>query len=559
MLDTRDFVIRSLEEEGRITPEQLAQARAYADEQGCSVIDAIRAKKFCTDKQIAVAKAKLCERPYVDLTHYTIDIRNTRLLPRQIAEQHSAFPIFVIDEVATVAMEDPLDLRAIDRLRKALKMDIDAVLCDHLQLKTLIARAYSLAVDDVDAPAQATDDDHTTGDEPVVAATNQIIVTAIEVGASDIHINPDEHGLHLRYRVDGALTTQQGPPKAMHAGLVQRLKVMAKLDLTQTRRPQDGKFRYHHKGQPIDVRLSIVPTVQGENVVMRLLRPAASIGDFSQLMMPRSVHTWFEDAISRPHGMVLVSGPTGSGKTTTLYTALNRINRPEVNIMTAEDPVEIRMPLIRQVQVNHEIGLDFAAALRSFLRQDPDVILVGEIRDAETARIGVQAALTGHLVFSTVHTNDACGSVARLRDMNVPSFAINNALLCTLGQRLIRRVCTDCATIDTPSPHRRAMLGLTEAQTAGMVVGKGCPRCLHTGYRGRAGVYELLRVTPAIQDLIEQDGSTKQIREVAAAEGMTSMWDDGLNKAQQGITSCEELLKLRSVIEVSASIKGEAA
>jgi len=266
--------------------------------------------------------------------------------------------------------------------------------------------------------------------------------------------------------------------------------------------------------------------------------------------MPTDVREWFEDVIVRPHGMVLVSGPTGSGKTTTLYTALHRINRPEINIMTVEDPVEIRMPLIRQVQTNHEIGLDFSSALRSFLRQDPDVILVGEIRDAETARIAVQAALTGHLVFSTVHTNDACGSIARLRDMDVPTFAINNALLSTLAQRLVRKVCVDCAAPDTPTERRRAMLGLSIEDTKGMVRGQGCARCLHTGYRGRMGVYEMMRVTAAVQEIIEQDGSTTQIRDVARAEGMKLMWEDGLNKAQQGITTCEELLKLRSVVEI---------
>ncbi len=550
MLDARDFVIRSLVEDGKITEAQVAEARTHATNQDCTVLEALQAKKLCTPRDIAIARAKLCERPYVDLTFYTIEIRNSRLLNRSIAEQLTAFPIFVIDNVATVAMNDPLDLRAIDKLRQALKMDIDPVLCETAQLETLIARAYTLSSDESMHKVTETAEDQTTGDEPVVAATNQILMAAIELGASDVHINPDEHGLHLRYRVDGVLSTQQGPPKSMHLGLVQRLKVMAKLDLTQTRRPQDGKFRFTHKGQPIDVRLSLVPTVQGENVVMRLLRPAASIGDFSELLMPTDVREWFEDVIVRPHGMVLVSGPTGSGKTTTLYTALHRINRPEINIMTVEDPVEIRMPLIRQVQTNHEIGLDFSSALRSFLRQDPDVILVGEIRDAETARIAVQAALTGHLVFSTVHTNDACGSIARLRDMDVPTFAINNALLSTLAQRLVRKVCVDCAAPDTPTERRRAMLGLSIEDTKGMVRGQGCARCLHTGYRGRMGVYEMMRVTAAVQEIIEQDGSTTQIRDVARAEGMKLMWEDGLNKAQQGITTCEELLKLRSVVEI---------
>jgi type IV pilus assembly protein PilB len=550
MLETRDFVIQVLVDDGRLDALELEKARSHASSSGVSVLDAIVALKICTAREIAITRAKLCERPFVDLTHYTPDIRHSKLLPRSIAERLTAFPLFIVDGVATVAMDDPLDLRALDQLRQALRMDIDPVLCVPDQLRSLMTRAYSLSIEEGEHRDEQVQAELTTGEEPIVAAVNQIIVSAIDATASDIHVNPDEHGLHLRYRVDGVLTTQQGPSKSMHAGLVQRLKVMAKLDLTQTRRPQDGKFRFQHRGQAIDIRLSIVPTVQGENVVMRLLRPAASIGDLSELMMPSEVRSWFEDMITRPHGMILVSGPTGSGKTTTLYTALHRINSPDVNIMTIEDPVEIRMPLIRQVQVNHEIGLDFSSALRSFLRQDPDVILVGEIRDAETARIAVQASLTGHLVFSTVHTNDACGTIARLRDLDVPAFAINNSLLCSIAQRLVRKVCEGCAASDAPSDQKRAMLALTSDATRGMIRGQGCGRCLNTGYRGRLGVYEMLRITPRVQEIIEQNGSTTQIRDCARSEGLRLMWEDGLRKAQQGLTTFEELLKLRSVIEV---------
>jgi len=381
-----------------------------------------------------------------------------------------------------------------------------------------------------------------------VAAVNQILAAAIDQGSSDVHVNPDEHDVHLRYRIDGVLRSQQAPGRAAHAGIVQRLKVMAKLDLTQTRKPQDGKFRYVHRGQSVDVRLSLVPTIHGENVVMRLLRSAATIGTIDALGMPTDVAGWYREAITKPNGMILVTGPTGSGKTTTLYTALASINSPDRNIMTIEDPVEVRLPMIRQIQVNSEIGLTFASALRSVLRQDPDIVLVGEIRDQETAKIAVQAALTGHLVFSTLHTNDAVGSVARLRDFDVPGFAINNALLCAIAQRLVRRVCEQCAMPFSPTADEIKLLGLPEG-SKGFRVGAGCAACVNTGVRGRLGVYEMMRMTSRVRRLIESNATSSEIRAAAGQEGMRSIWDDGVEKARDGMIPVGELLKLRATFE----------
>ena len=300
--------------------------------------------------------------------------------------------------------------------------------------------------------------DVTDASQPVVAAVNQLLADAIELEASDVHINPDEEVLRLRYRVDGLLQEQQGLPLSMHAGIVQRLKVMAHLDLTQTRRPQDGKFRFNHKGDPIDIRMSSIPTVCGENVVLRLLMSGTVVLDFHELGMPAQMATDLEELINRPYGMLLVTGPTGCGKTTSLYTVLNKLNDPSRNIMTIEDPVEIRLPYLRQIQVHSEIGLTFASALRSIVRQDPDVVLVGEIRDNETASIALQAALTGHMVLATLHTNDAPGAVARLRDYHLPPFVINSAVLAVVAQRLVRRVCQHCIVsdkIDDLFRHRR--------------------------------------------------------------------------------------------------------
>jgi len=531
-----------------IREAEVQRATEHAASRGGVVLESLVALSIVPSRRLAIARAKVCEYPFVDLGLFEIDNRNTRHVPRAMAEKLTAFPLFVLDGVATVAMLDPLNLQAIDQLRQALKADVDPVVADAELLRGLIARAYSLSSpEDSETEFEASAEESlTTGDEPIVAAVNQIIAGAIEAGASDAHINPDEHELHLRYRVDGVLRSQQGPPRSSHAGLVQRLKVMAKLDLTQTRRPQDGKFRFTRGIESVDVRLSVLPTIHGENVVMRLLRSASKIGKVSDLGMTPQMNAWYEDAIAKPNGMILVTGPTGSGKTTTLYTALNHINKPERNIMTIEDPVEIRLPMVRQVQANAEIGLTFAAALRSILRQDPDVVLVGEIRDAETAKIAVQAALTGHLVFSTLHTNDAVGAIARLKDSGVPLFAINNALLMVLAQRLVRKVCAGCAAPEAPE----VVAEISGSGGAGRFMkGAGCSACGGCGYKGRLPVYEMLRVTPRVQQLIERDASRGEIERAARADGMRSLWEDGLLKASRGLTTVEELTKLRAIVE----------
>lgn len=454
-------------------------------------------------------------------------------------------------------MEDPLDLQAIDELRQTLKKQIDPVVCDAQQFRLLITRAYTLdtGMQEVESSdGETTDFDNSN--EPVVAAVNQILFSAAELKASDIHINPDDKRLLLRYRVDGVLQTQRGPEISMHEGLIQRLKVMAHLDVTQSRRPQDGKFRFKHNGIPLDVRLSIVPTIHGENAVLRLLSSASTIGQIKDLGMPLDVSDAFSQMIHKPHGIVLVTGPTGSGKTTTLYTALNEINSPERNIMTIEDPVEIRLPLIRQVQANSEIGLTFASALRSMLRQDPDDILLGEIRDEETAKIAVQSALTGHLVFSTLHTNDAIGAIPRLLEFGVPSFAINNALLGVLAQRLVRRVCQDCAKPVSPDEAALHELNIELNGNESFSMGSGCPKCMNLGYRSRIGVYELLCATTGVRELIDRGANASEIFEFARGEGMRLMLEDGIEKARMGITSLEEVRKLHATIDIKLPVEG---
>lgn len=554
MLDSDDILIRALLQDSVLTDKQVEIARRHAAEArpAMSVLDAVVTLAIAPSRTIAIARAQICECPYADLDAFEIDIHNASALPRAVAERCGAFPLFRLGQTTTIGMIDPLNLRAVDQVRQSIRTDVEIVLCDAEPLRALIARAFSMAsAANGDAP-RAAEEDLVTGEEPIVAAVNQIIAQAIDEGASDIHIGPDEHELHLRHRIDGVLAPRQGPPLAAHSGIVQRLKVMASLDLTVTRKPQDGKFRFDRRGQPIDVRLSFIPTICGENVVMRLLRPTAQIKGFEDLgLAPHDLET-IVGSLDKPHGMILVTGPTGSGKTTTLYTALARLNSPELNIMTIEDPVEIRLPLIRQTQVNAEIGLTFAAALRTILRQDPDVVLVGEVRDAETAQIAVQASLTGHLVLSTLHTNDAVGAVARLRDMGVPPFAINSSLLCVVAQRLVRCVCIACARPEQPDPTLARKLGLKPDELAGFRRGAGCARCSSTGFKGRIGVYETLPVRGAVHDAIEGGAEPIALRRAAAAAGLRPMWRDALDKAKAGLTTIDEAVSVMATIEAEA-------
>jgi type IV pilus assembly protein PilB len=541
MLNGSEYLVRALIDEGVLSAAQVEQAKRAASERGEPVEETLVSLGLVSPRDIGLSLAMLLEVPFADLSAYDIDIANARLLPRTVAEKHKAFPLFVQGAVVTVGMADPLNIKAIDQVRQLIKGEIEPVLCLPESLTALINKAYSLASGpEASAAAEQTPTDLTTGEEPIVAAVNQIINDASACGSSDIHISPCEHDLQLRFRIDGELVSRQGPPISAHSGIVQRLKVMANLDLTQTRRPQDGKFRFTSRGENLDIRLSTIPTVCGENVVMRLLRPNGQILDFADLGVPERTVTELEDILAHPHGMLLVTGPTGSGKTSTLYTGVKRLNTPNVSIVTIEDPVEIRVHGVRQVQANAEIGFTFAGALRSILRQDPDIILLGEIRDAETALIATQASLTGHFVLSTLHTNDAAGAIARLKDLGVPGFVITSAVLGIMAQRLVRKVCRDCAEPTKPDAAllRRFNVSGTDDR---FLRGAGCARCGGSGFKGRTGIYELLRLTPELSGEIERGINTAQLNAFAISNGMTPMWRDGLNKARLGITSLEEV------------------
>jgi type IV pilus assembly protein PilB len=559
MLDGNEFIIQYLLDNGELSEQDLERARERANEGDGTALDALVELTKITTRDIALARAAVSEYPFLDLEAFEVNIRNAELMPRRTAQAIKAFPMFVLDGVATVAMNDPMDLQVIDQVRQHLRCDVDPVICDPVLLDRLIDRAYSLyrAPDESGDSNASSSQGSASSDEPNVVAVNQLLLAAIEAGASDLHINPDERELHIRLRVDGVLQRLDAMPLAAHQGIVQRFKVLGRMDLTQSRRPQDGKFRFSSGGNSVDVRLSLIPTVCGENVVCRLLRPTASISKIEDLGMSMDNTTRFKELVHRSHGMLLVTGPTGSGKTTTLYTALSDLNTPDRNIMTIEDPVEIRLPMLRQVQVNTEIGMTFAAALRSMLRQDPDVILVGEIRDEETARIAVSASMTGHLVLSTLHTNDSVGTVARMRDFGIPAYALNSALLGVLSQRLLRKVCEDCAEPYTPKPADLDAIGL-HVDGALFRQGIGCTKCLNTGYRGRTGVHELLTLTASLRHLIEKSATLVELQNEAVRSGMKTLLEDGGEKAAIGLTTVSEVEKLRACMDASEETRDAA-
>lgn len=548
MTQGNDFVIAAMLEEGLIQQDQLEAGTRYAEEHALSLPEALVVLGVVSRRQMAICKAEIFECPFVDLDAFEVNIRNTQLLAQSSAQRLMAFPLFDLGDVVTVGMADPLDLHAVDQLRRLLNTEIDPVLCDHQALSELIARSYSLTAGgvDVDSAGFESAAGTVTGETPEMGAISHILAQAAREGASGVHIGPDEHELYLRLRIDGRLHERPVPPRTQHPDLVQRLKVMASLNPAQTHRPQEGRFRFTHEGKGLDVRVSFMPTIHGENVVMRLASRETSIEGFRELGIAGDTIEQVEAAISRPHGMFLVTGPTGSGKSTTLYTALKRLNTPERNVMTVEDPVEIRVPMARQLQVNPEIGLTFAGALRSVLRQDPDVVLVGEIRDGETARTACQAALTGHVVLSSLHTNDATDAIDRLRGMGCPAFAINAALVGVLAQRLLRKVCECCARPDDPDANLLRMFRLGQ-DCSGLVRGAGCGRCMSSGFRGRIAATELFLMDPAMQELIDSESPAATIRHAAIEAGMRPMWRDGLEKARMGLTTLDEVGRVLAI------------
>ena len=490
--------------------------------------------------------------PFVEILEYPIDREAATSVSATLCRRHHLLPIAREGGTLIVAMADPGDILALDDVSAATRMRIRAVAVDGKDLATAIDR-FHRADDELSdlsntlfaqSESAGGDEDEEEDDAPIVRFVNLLISQAVQDRASDIHIEPGESSLRVRYRIDGVLKEVQSVPTSIQAGVISRLKIMAELDIAERRRPQDGRIAVLHQGRKIDLRVSTLPTVWGEKVVMRILDTSGSARTIADLqMMGRNLKA-FREGYTRPNGMILVTGPTGSGKSTTLYTALQEVAKPTVNVITVEDPVEYRMAGVNQVQVNTKAGLTFASALRSILRQDPDVVLVGEIRDHETAQIAVEAALTGHLVLSTLHTNDAPSAVTRLVEMGIEPYLVGSALVSVVAQRLARRLCDKCKKPTHYDEDYLAQIGLLIEEDEEVFVAVGCSACASTGYRGRLALHEVMTVNEEIERLTVVRSTASEIGRAAITQGMVSLRQDGWNKVCAGLTSIEEVLRV---------------
>jgi len=503
---------------------------------------------------------------YVDLLNYPIDKESLRLVEPEKEKYYGFFLMKRENGVFHVAISDPTNIETLDYIRLALSQHLKIYVTTRGAITQSIEKYYEMETAlkraeeevNVDSPELIEEKEEVDlsklkqmgEDAPVIRIVNNIISQAIVEGASDIHVEPMESLVRVRYRIDGILHEKQTLPKKIQPGVVTRLKIISNMDIAERRLPQDGRITLKFEGRPVDFRVSTLPAVFGEAVVLRILDKSAALKPLEQLGFSEYSLKKFEKIITQPYGMILISGPTGSGKTTTLYSCLDRLNSPTKNIITIEDPVEYQLKGINQVQVNDKAGLTFANALRSFLRQDPNIILVGEIRDKETAQIGIEAALTGHLVFSTIHTNDASSIATRLIDMGIEPFLVASSLIGATAQRLIRKICSKCKKPHTPSDEVLEHLGFPLDEKVTFYKGEGCDNCTFTGYKGRVAIAEVLPVTPAIQKLILRSVSSKELSAQAKAEGMKTLLDDAMTKAAEGLTSLEEVVRVVSTLEV---------
>ncbi|MDR7402474.1 MAG: type IV-A pilus assembly ATPase PilB [Armatimonadota bacterium] len=550
-------------DEGLVTREQLDKAIHTQQRSGGHLGRILVEQGVLTDQQLAKVLALQWGLPYVELGSLEIDDTVVKLIPQHLAHRHKVLAIERTRKKLKLAIADPLNVVALDDVRLVTGLEIEPVVAAEEDIVAAIGRYYSGGIDldeamrqavaaEVDVPEEKTEDLSVeklrtlTEEAPVVRLVNLIISQAIADGASDIHIEPHRRSVQVRYRIDGLLHDVMTPPKSLQAAIVSRVKIMANLDIAERRLPQDGRIHVVIENKEYDLRVSTLPTVFGEKVVMRILDQSSTRLGLNKLGFTPSMLEIWESLVSKPYGMILVSGPTGSGKTTTLYSTLHKINTLDKNILTIEDPVEYQLPRVNQVHVNPKAGLTFASGLRSFLRQDPDIIMVGEIRDRETAEIAIQASLTGHLVLSTIHTNDAPSATTRLIDMGIEPFLVSSSLIGVLAQRLARTICAHCKEAYTPPVEALHRLGLRPEEGEEIVFyrGRGCDRCKGTGYKGRTGIFELMVMSEAIRELVLKGASAAQIRDQAVAEGMKTLAEDGILKVLEGVTTVDELLRV---------------
>src|SRR5579885_2036916 len=553
-----------------ITPEQLQQAVKVQKEQNCRLGSALVKLNFLTDEDVTNFLSRQYGVPAINLSYFEIDASVVKLIPYETAKRYQILPLSRVGASLTIAMVDPTNVFAMDDIKFMTGFNIEPVVASESSILEGIDKAYGATkeedleqvmmsmseMDEADVEVQAeqqelglADLERAADEAPIVKLVNLILTDAVKRGASDIHIEPYEREFRVRFRIDGVLQTIMNPPAKLKDAITSRIKIMSKLDISEKRLPQDGrimlKVNLQGKKKQLDYRVNCLPTLWGEKIVLRLLDKETLRLDMTKLgFEPESLEK-FQKAVHKPYGMVLVTGPTGSGKTNTLYSAISLLNKPDTNIMTAEDPVEFQLAGVNQVQMKEAIGLNFAAALRAFLRQDPNTILVGEIRDFETAEIAIKAALTGHLVLSTLHTNGAPETMSRLMNMGIEPFLVATAVHLIVAQRLIRRICSNCIEPVEMNPQALLDAGFTpeESKTVKVSKGKGCATCNNTGYKGRAGLYEVMEIDDEIRELILVGASAVELKKKAIERGMITLRRSGLRKVMDGVTTLEEVAR----------------
>lgn len=551
-LNTKKRIGDMLVEAGMISQKQLDYGlanKAPAEKLG----DYFIRENLITEQQLNEMLERQLGIPNINLTQYPIDPELTTLVPKDIAKRLLVLPIKRERNKLLLAMADPMDYFAIEEVRMATGLQVEPAIAAKYDLLRMLTKFYDLKEtmdmslqdiipDNMDDETQITD-----LDSPIVNLVNQLISNAVTQRASDIHFDPQETDFRVRYRIDGVLHLERALPKYIQNVILARIKILANLNITEHRIPQDGRIKQNINMKPVDIRVSTLPTIYGEKVVMRVLDLTNAINDISKLGFSTSNLKSFKKMLTRPNGIVLITGPTGSGKSSTLYAGLNRLNEDEVNIITVEDPVEYQLEGINQIQVKEEVGLTFAAGLRSILRQDPDIVMIGEIRDLETAQIAVRASLTGHLVLSTLHTNSAVESVSRLRDMGIEQFLIASSLVGVISQRLVRRVCRDCAVKEAATSREKELFAENGVEIYEISRGVGCPACNNTGYRGRLAVHEVLEVDDEVRTMIIDGRTQRDIMRYMKQANMKSLLQDGMEKVAQGVTTTEEVFRVATL------------
>ena len=559
-----DRLMEILLQRKAVKADALAEAREEAETTGTRLEKVLVQRNLVSGVDMALSLSEYLNMPPIQLARFAPDAHLVEQFSRELLQRHRLLPIVKTDTLLVVAMGDPFDVVGLESLHAMTGLDIVSMVApekDVADVLQKLVREPTQGLEDIlrdvgegdvevgrDKEEELSLEDmmESAEDAPVIRIVNSIMVEALRKHASDIHIEPMERAIRLRYRVDGVMYESHSPPKHLQSAIISRLKIMSNLNIAERRVPQDGRFKIRAMGKEADVRVSMLPTVHGEKIVMRILDKSALASSLGTLGLdPRSLDN-LRFAIAQPHGMILVTGPTGSGKTTTLYSCLQELNQPDVNIITVEDPVEYQLMGINQVQTHADVGLTFAAGLRSILRQDPDIVMVGEIRDGETASIAVQAALTGHLVLSTLHTNDAAGAIARLMFMGVEPFLLSSSLIMTQAQRLFRKLCAVCKQpIQLPTETLRANhMDPEQFKDVQFFGPRGCPKCGNTGYRGRGSIMEILLLNDAIRDMILKSANAGTIREVAVKNGMLTLRDMGLYRVKEGVTTLEEVLRV---------------